>query len=107
MNGQIVIWDLEFYVSKFKRKKCVWNHSVVMSKQANKLHVEDGFIPILYWSAESNILVSHQSPVEDLKWMPKNVWVSMIPQLSQTFFDQNEQNWPFPVFARKCLSKNE
>ena len=48
------------------------------SKQANKLHVEDGFIPILYWSAESNILVSHQSPVEDLKWMPKNVWVSII-----------------------------
>ena len=26
---------------------------------------------------------------------------------SLTCFDQNEQNWPFPVFSRKCLSKNE
>ena len=77
MNGQIVIWDITEYVSKFKRNKCVWKHSVVMSKYAKKLHVEDGFIPILYWSAESNVQVSHQSPVEDMKWLPKNVWVNL------------------------------
>ena len=78
MNGQIVIWDITEYVSKFKRNKCVWKHSVVMSKHAKKLHVEDGFIPILYWSAESNVQVSHQSPVEDMKWLPKNVWVNLL-----------------------------
>ena len=86
MNGQIVIWDLWEYMEKFKRKKCVWNHSVVMSKQANKLHVDDGFIPILYWSAESNVQVSHQSPVEDMKWLPKNVWV--IKYLIIFFFEK-------------------
>ena len=46
MNGQVVIWDIGEFSGTFKRKECVWDHSVVMAKQVDKLHVEDGFIPI-------------------------------------------------------------
>ena len=55
MNGQVVIWDIGEVTEKFMVKECVWDHSVVMSKQTDKLHIEDGFIPIMYWSAESVI----------------------------------------------------
>ena len=55
MNGQVVIWDIGEVTEKLMVKECVWDHSVVMSKQTDKLHIEDGFIPIMYWSAESVI----------------------------------------------------
>ena len=71
----MVIWDIGEFSGKFMRKECVWDHSVVMAKQIDKLHVDDGFIPIVYWSAESNIDYSHKSTVENMKWLPKNVWV--------------------------------
>ena len=41
----------------------------------NRIGFQDGFIPILYWSAESSIVSSHKSAIEDFHWLPKNVWV--------------------------------
>ena len=74
MNGQVVIWDIGEVTEKFMIKECVWDHSVVMSKQTDKLHIEDGFIPIMYWSAESVmaegglfVLVPHCFPSGFLK----------------------------------------
>lgn len=92
LNGQAVIYDLGEYSRKLSRKICIWDHSVVMSSQTNKLHLEDGFIPILYWSAESNMEFSHSTPVECLKWLPKAVWVII-----------NYRNLKIVVTQPRCL----
>lgn len=97
MNGQVVIWDIGEYSRKFKRKECVWDHSIVMTKQVDKLHIEDGFIPIVYWSAESNIETSHKSTVENMKWLPKNVWFSQ--ESAYPKVNQDEENRQFITCA--------
>ena len=101
MNGQVVIWDISDYTRKLRLKKCVWDHSIVMSNPTNKLHVEDGFIPILYWSAESEVTRSHQSPVENLKWLPKNVWFSQESAFPKV--NQNEENRQFITCASEMF----
>ena len=78
MNGQVLIWDISEYVAKLKSKISIWDHEVVMEKQTDKLHIQDGFIPVLHWSAESNLKSSHKSHVEDLHWLPSNVWVGKL-----------------------------
>ena len=97
MNGQVVIWDIGEFSDTFKSKECVWDHSVVMAKQVDKLHVEDGFIPIVYWSAESNIDYSHKSTVENMKWLPKNVWFSH--ESAYPKVNQDEDNRQFITCA--------
>lgn len=97
INGQVVIWDISEYIPKFIKKVCVWEHSVVMSKLTGQLHVEDGFIPIIYWSAESDITKSHKSPIEDLKWLPKNVWFSNESAFPKV--NQDEENRQFITCA--------
>ena len=42
----------------------------------NRLHIQDGFIPVLYWSAETHLEHSHKSSVEDIQWLPPDVWFS-------------------------------
>lgn len=54
-----------------------WDHKVFLSSPMNKLHIQDGFIPILHWSAESSKEHSHLSRVEYLQWLPNSVWVSL------------------------------
>ena len=76
MNGQILIWDITEYIPKLATKISIWDHEVVMEKQTDKLHIMDGFIPVLHWSAESNLKASHKAHVKDLHWLPSNVWVS-------------------------------
>ncbi len=61
MNGQVVVWDIGEYVDKLRNKACIWDHAVIMGRQTNQLHVEDGFVPVLYWSAESNVQVNKKS----------------------------------------------
>jgi hypothetical protein len=51
-NGQLVIWDIGEFVRKLERGECTWDHKVFLSPQTDKLHIQDGFIPILHWSAE-------------------------------------------------------
>ena len=68
-----------------------------MAKQVDKLHVEDGFIPIVYWSAESNIEFSHKSTVENMKWLPKNVWFSQ--ESAYPKVNQEEENRQFITCA--------
>ena len=75
MNGQILIWDITEYIPKLATKISIWDHEVVMEKQTDKLHIMDGFIPVLHWSAESNLKASHKAHVKDLHWLPSNVWV--------------------------------
>ena len=81
INGQIMIWDIGEYVPKLTSQISIWDHEIVMEKQTDKLHIQDGFIPVLYWSAESNINFSHKLPIEDLQWLPANVWVRYINYL--------------------------
>ena len=76
INGQVVIWDIGEYVPKLSSQISIYDHDIVMEKQTDKLHIQDGFIPVLYWSAESNINFSHKLPIEDLQWLPANVWVN-------------------------------
>ena len=76
VNGQVVIWDIGEYVPKLKTQISIYDHDIVMEKQTDKLHIQDGFIPVLYWSAESDMKFSHKLPIEDLQWLPANVWVS-------------------------------
>ena len=76
VNGQVVIWDIGEYVPKLSSQISIYDHDIVMEKQTDKLHIQDGFIPVLYWSAESNMKFSHKLPIEDLQWLPANVWVS-------------------------------
>ena len=101
MNGQVVLWDIGEYTRKLMLKICVWNHSVVMANPTNKLHVDDGFIPILYWSAESDINKSHQTQVENLKWLPKNVWFSQESAFPKV--NQNEENRQFITCAAEMF----
>ena len=77
MNGQVLIWDISEYVAKLESNISIWDHAVIMEKQTDKLHIQDGFIPVLHWSAESNLKASHKSQIEDLYWLPSNVWVSV------------------------------
>jgi hypothetical protein len=72
MNGQLVIWDISEYIPKLKEGVSTWDHKVFLSSQKNKLHIEEGYIPLLHWSAESDKERSHLSQVE---WLPKTVWV--------------------------------
>ena len=75
MNGQVLIWDISEYTSKLEAHISIWDHEVIMEKQTDKLHIQDGFIPVLHWSAESNLKESHKAQIEDLHWLPSNVWV--------------------------------
>ena len=75
VNGQVVIWDIGEYVPKLSSQISIYNHDIIMEKQTDKLHIQDGFIPVLYWSAESHISFSHKLAIEDLQWLPANVWV--------------------------------
>ena len=86
LNGQVVAWDIGAYLLKLKTKQCIWKHEVVLSKVTDKLHIEEGFIPVLHWSAESRIESSHLFMVEDIMWLPKNVRFSVdsaYPRLNQ------------------------
>lgn len=76
MNGQLVIWDIAEYVPKLRDKISTWNHRVFLSTQKNKLHIQEGYIPLLHWSAESDKDHSHYGAVELVQWLPKKVWVS-------------------------------
>ena len=73
-NGQLMIWDIGEHLTKLKAQISIWDHDVVMERQTDKLHIQDGFIPVLYWSAESSLEHSHKSGIEDLQWLPSNVW---------------------------------
>ena len=75
MNGQVLIWDISEYTSKLEAHISIWDHEVIMEKQTDKLHIQDGFIPVLHWSAESNLKESHKAQIQDLHWLPSNVWV--------------------------------
>ena len=97
LNGQVVIWDIGEYTEDLIDQDCIWDHSVVTSKLTGSLHVDDGFIPILYWSAESDVVQSHKNPVEDLKWLPANVWFSNESAFPKV--NQNENNRQFITCA--------
>ena len=73
-NGQLMVWDIGEYLPKLQREISIWDHDVVMDTQTDHLHVHDGFIPVLYWSAESSLEHSHKSGVEDIQWLPSDVW---------------------------------
>ena len=77
-----MIWDIGEYIPKLSSQISIYDHDIVMEKQTDKLHIQDGFIPVLYWSAESNISSSHKLPIEDLQWLPANVWVSLVQIVS-------------------------
>ncbi len=77
MNGQLVLWDISEYVTKLKSGHSTWNHNTFLSSKQNKLHIADGFIPLLHWSAESDKDYSHLGAVESVQWLPKSVWVSV------------------------------
>lgn len=74
-NGQLIIWDISEYVPKLKSGECTWDHKTFLASQMKKLHIEDGYIPILHWSAESDKDFSHLGAVEMIQWLPKSVWV--------------------------------
>ncbi len=74
-NGQLVIWDVSSYADQLKRDDCIWDHRVFLSPPTDKLHIRDGFVPLLHWSAESDKENSHMNAVESVLWLPKNVWV--------------------------------
>ena len=76
MNGQVVIWDVAEYLPMLRAQISIWDHDIIMEKQTDKLNIQDGFIPVLYWSAESSLKDSHKSQIEDLHWLPSNVVVS-------------------------------
>ena len=76
VNGQVLIWDISEYVPKLETHISIWDHHVIMEKQTDKLHIHDGFIPVLHWCAESNLKASHKAKIEDLHWLPANVAVS-------------------------------
>ena len=94
INGQVVIWDIGEYVPKLSSQISIYDHDIVMEKQTDKLHIQDGFIPVLYWSAESNINFSHKLPIEDLQWLPANVWVIIFnhPFISKNILKFHIQN---------------
>ena len=73
-NGQMMIWDIGEYLPKLQREISIWDHDVVMEVQTDRLHIHDGFIPVLYWSAESSLEHSHKSGIEDIQWLPPDVW---------------------------------
>ena len=120
MNGQVLIWDISEYVAKLESNISIWDHAVIMEKQTDKLHIQDGFIPVLHWSAESNLKASHKSQIEALHWLPSNVWVSKLkckrmkcrPNLNIIgshstlyFLHISIVLITFIVQSRKCLSK--
>ena len=96
INGQVVIWDIGEYVPKLSSQISIYDHDIVMEKQTDKLHIQDGFIPVLYWSAESNINFSHKLPIEDLQWLPANVWVIFF---NHTFISKNFFEVSYPKFS--------
>ena len=105
INGQVVIWDIGEYVPKLSSQISIYDHDIVMEKQTDKLHIQDGFIPVLYWSAESNINFSHKLPIEDLQWLPANVWVIFfnLTFISKIFFI--EVSYPkFSLISFKTIS---
>jgi hypothetical protein len=74
-SGQLVIWDISSHVDYLKRNECTWDHKVFLSPPTDRLHIQEGYVPVLYWSAESDKEHSHLNGVEFLQWLPKNVWV--------------------------------
>ena len=114
MNGQVLIWDITEYVSKLQSHISIWDHEIVMEKQTDKLHCQDGFIPVLHWSAESNLKASHKHPIEDLHWLPSNVWVGISVLNLLIKYSQQKSKFPalhvlikqfFAVYTRECFSK--
>ena len=89
MNGQLVIWDISQYVEKLRKGVSTWDHKVFLASQMNKLHIEDGYVPILHWSAESDKEQSHLGAVESVQWLPSNVWFSHDSAFPKT--NQNEE----------------
>ncbi len=75
MNGQLVMWDISEYVSKLRRGQSTWNHHTFLYAKKDRLHMQENYIPLLHWSAESDMDHSHSGPVESVQWLPKAVWV--------------------------------
>ena len=75
-NGQLVLWDISPHLDQLERDDCIWDHRVFLSPPKDMLHIKDGLVPLLHWSAESDKENSHMNAVESVQWLPKNVWFS-------------------------------
>ncbi len=75
-NGQLVVWDISEYTTMLRKGDSTWDHNVLLSTQRDKLHLAEGFIPLLHWSAESDVDHSHLGSVETVQWLPQTVWFS-------------------------------
>ncbi len=78
MNGQLVIWDLSEYIPALKSGQSTWNDQTFLYSKKDRLHLQQDYIPLLHWSAESDMDHSHSGPVESVQWLPKTVWVTYL-----------------------------
>ena len=73
------MWDISEHVNKLRLGESTWDSQTFGSKQASniegRLHVDEGFVPLLHWSAESDKDYSHMGAVESVQWLPQAVWV--------------------------------
>ncbi|KAH8852664.1 WD repeat-containing protein 63 [Schistosoma japonicum] len=80
INGQVVLWDIEKYIDNLMNvKQCLKqtnnnNKKCLFLFNENDLHT----IPILYYSALSNIESSHSSPIMDIKWLPDHLEINRL-----------------------------
>jgi hypothetical protein len=64
-----------------------------------RLNLQEGFIPILYWSAESRITSSHKSAIEDFHWLPKNVLVILNDRRFIHFYSNENVSFIFSTYV--------
>ena len=73
-NGQLLLWDLTAYMPGLESGLCTWDHRKLNTEQQTvDWNEENGFIPVLDWSAESSLLGGHQEEVSDIQWIPSTI----------------------------------
>jgi hypothetical protein len=63
-NGQLILWDLDPFLAGLEAGDCTWDHRKLNSDQESvDWNEENGFIPVVHWSAESSLQGGHQEEV--------------------------------------------
>ena len=101
-NGQIVLWDLGPHMKSLTSGECTWDHKKINPVDDVKDWNEDqGFIPVVEWSAESSIAGGHMEEVMDIQFVPNTIKFDQ-----ESAFPKENSDPEHPVQFLTCAREN-